>query len=227
MRKKGTDKGKMSILSAALIFLLLVCSEVPLLGKDKGLVAWWKFYQIKNNKTQDSVSQIEDTIEGNFKSPAVAVESALKLDGFITPVIDRAHNSPQLAGNFKLEGLLALTAYSWNRCPIISRKKGKEAGFYCAVEPYEQLSFQVALNEDFSSKIEEQHTHLLKPGSNQVKIEVRNMWSNRLCGDLKLPPEKKFCRTNIRSNWELYPAGLLGPVRLLPAIDVEVDFSDK
>jgi hypothetical protein len=53
------------------------------------------------------------------------------------------------------------------------------------------------------------------------------MWSNRLCGDLKLPPEKKFCRTNIRSNWELYPAGLLGPVRLLPAIDVEVDFSDK
>jgi hypothetical protein len=202
MRKKTNGRGR-PILSVVLLFLLLVCSGMPLFGKDKGLVAWWKFYQIKNNKTQDSVSQIEDTIEGNFKYPSGVVGSALKLDGFITPVIDRAHNSPQLAGNFKLEGLLALTAYSWNRCPIISRKKGKEAGFYCAVEPYEQLSFQVALNEDFSSKIEEQHTHLLKPGSNQVKIEVRNMWSNRLCGDLKLPPEKRFCRTNIRSKWEL------------------------
>jgi len=226
MRKK-TNGRERPILSVVLLFLLLVCSGMPLFGKDKGLVAWWKFNRIKNNKTLDGVNQVEETNEGNFKYPSGVVGSALKLDVFTTFVIRRASNSPQLAGNFKLEGLLALTAYSWNRCPIISRKKGKEAGFYCAVEPYEQLSFQVALNEDFSSKIEEQHTHLLKPGSNQVKIEVRNMWSNRLCGDLLLPPEKRFCRTNIRSNWELYPAGLLGPVRLLPAIDVGVDFSDK
>ncbi|RLE01394.1 MAG: hypothetical protein DRI99_01120 [Candidatus Aminicenantes bacterium] len=70
-------------------------------------------------------------------------------------------------------------------------------------------------------------TPFIKPGSNDIKVEVRNMWINRLCGDLKLPPEKRFCRTNIRSNWQLYPAGLLGPVRLLPAIDMVVDFSDK
>jgi len=226
MRKK-TNGRERPILSVVLLFLLLVCSGMPLFGKDKGLVARWKFNRIKNNKTLDGVNQVEETNEGNFKYPSGVVGSALKLDGFTAFVIRRASNSPQLAGNFKLEGLLALTAYSWNQCPIISRKKGKEAGFYCAVEPYEQLSFQVALNEGFLSKIEEQHTHLLKPGSNQVKIEVRNMWSNRLCGDLQLPPEKRFCRTNIRSNWELYPAGLLGPVRLLPAIDVGVDFSDK
>jgi len=70
-------------------------------------------------------------------------------------------------------------------------------------------------------------TSFLKPGSNNIKIEVRNMWTNRLCGDLKLPPEKRFCRTNIRSNWPLLPAGLLGPVRLLPSIDVKVDFSNR
>jgi hypothetical protein len=70
-------------------------------------------------------------------------------------------------------------------------------------------------------------TLFLKPGLNKIKIEVRNMWINRLYGDLKLPPEKRFCRTNISSNWQLYPAGLLGPVKLLPAIDVVVNFSDK
>ena len=70
-------------------------------------------------------------------------------------------------------------------------------------------------------------TSFLQPGSNNIKIEVRNMWTNRLCGDLKLPPEKRFCRTNIRSNWPLLPAGLLGPVRLRPAIDVRVDFSNR
>jgi hypothetical protein len=46
---------------------------MPVLGGDKGLVAWWKCDQIKNNKTQDSVTQIEDTIEGNFKSISGAV----------------------------------------------------------------------------------------------------------------------------------------------------------
>lgn len=69
-------------------------------------------------------------------------------------------------------------------------------------------------------------TSLLKPGSNDIKIEVRNMWANRLCGDLKLPPEKRFCRTNIRTEWPLLPAGLLGPVKLLSALDITVEFSD-
>jgi len=69
-------------------------------------------------------------------------------------------------------------------------------------------------------------TSLLKPGSNDIKIEVRNMWTNRLCGDMKLPPEKRFCRTNIRAEWPLLPAGLLGPVRLLSALDITLEFSD-
>jgi hypothetical protein len=146
MRKKETNKGKMSILSTALTLLLLVCLETPLLGRDKGLVAWWKFDQIKNNKTPDSVSQIEDTIEGNFKSSSGVVGSALKLDGFTTCVIRRAGNSPQLADKFSLESWLALATYPWNWCPIISQKKGNEAGFYFAVGPRGQLSLQIAVD---------------------------------------------------------------------------------
>jgi hypothetical protein len=74
-------------------------------------------------------------------------------------------------------------------------------------------------------------TSLLKPGANRLKIEVMNMWINRLAGDQDLPAEKRFTRTNITfdgyrgtpGTWQVQPAGLLGPVRLLPSVDVKVD----
>lgn len=73
---------------------------------------------------------------------------------------------------------------------------------------------------------------LLKPGDNDLKIEVMNLWINRLSGDMNLPDDKKFTRTNIRSDggswlenyedWDVQPAGLLGPVRLLPYKHVKI-----
>jgi len=78
-------------------------------------------------------------------------------------------------------------------------------------------------------------TSLLKPGSNDLKIEVMNLWINRLAGDMDLPDDKKFTSTNIRSDggtwlenwadWYVQPAGLLGPVRLLPSKRVKVRYS--
>jgi len=73
-------------------------------------------------------------------------------------------------------------------------------------------------------------TSLVKPGSNQLKIEVMNLWINRLVGDKLLPPEKKFTRTNITSYRNrtssvpsvIQPAGLLGPVQLLPSVEVDI-----
>jgi hypothetical protein len=65
-------------------------------------------------------------------------------------------------------------------------------------------------------------TGLLKPGQNELKIEVVNLWINRLAGDAGLPPEQRFTRTNITSDgsrnpepWQPLPSGLFGPVRLL------------
>jgi hypothetical protein len=74
-------------------------------------------------------------------------------------------------------------------------------------------------------------TSLVKPGANALKIEVMNLWINRLAGDQGLPKEKRYTRTNITfhgykgkaGEWVVQPAGLLGPVRLLPSVDVVVD----
>jgi hypothetical protein len=63
----------------------------------------------------------------------------------------------------------------------------------------------------------------VKEGNNDLEIKITNMWINRLTGDMNLPPEKKFCRTNQpdikkeRSQpgdetYRVQRSGLLGPV---------------
>ncbi|MCC6490656.1 MAG: hypothetical protein IT364_24435 [Candidatus Hydrogenedentes bacterium] len=63
-------------------------------------------------------------------------------------------------------------------------------------------------------------------GDNALEVDVTNMWINRLAGDLLLPEEQRFCKTNdVPRNkdiggdepWRAQLAGLLGPVRLTSA----------
>jgi hypothetical protein len=57
----------------------------------------------------------------------------------------------------------------------------------------------------------------LKKGNNDLRIEVVNLWPNRLIGDKKLPENQQKTRTNMRvheATSELFPSGLLGPVTI-------------
>lgn len=70
-------------------------------------------------------------------------------------------------------------------------------------------------------------TDLVKPGENQLKIEIVNLWVNRLTGDMLSEPGERFCRTNhpyvTKDNWagggdetyRILSSGLLGPVTLV------------
>src|SRR5690606_38371475 len=61
-------------------------------------------------------------------------------------------------------------------------------------------------------------TGYIKPGNNQLEVEVVNLWPNRLIGDGKLPPEKRLTKTNVTkfegadAERSLRVSGLLGPV---------------
>ena len=72
-------------------------------------------------------------------------------------------------------------------------------------------------------------TGAVKPGTNELEIDVVNTWVNRLIGDAALPPEKRIAKTNVflapgkrsfpafkgfSSEDPLMPSGLLGPVRV-------------
>ena len=61
-------------------------------------------------------------------------------------------------------------------------------------------------------------TGILRPGTNQLEIEVANLWPNRLIGDLALPPEKRLTWTTwnpFKKDSPLLPSGLLGPVAIV------------
>jgi hypothetical protein len=61
-------------------------------------------------------------------------------------------------------------------------------------------------------------TAAVKAGDNELEIDVVNLWPNRLIGDSKLPPEKRYTKTNVQKFYQgektLLPSGLLGPVEL-------------
>ena len=70
-------------------------------------------------------------------------------------------------------------------------------------------------------------SNAIKPGENELEIEVANCWANRLIGDAGLPESKRYTRTNVRllpekgkyrdyeafsARDSLLPSGLIGPV---------------
>lgn len=59
----------------------------------------------------------------------------------------------------------------------------------------------------------------VRPGKNQLKVEVTNLWANRLIGDLTHPEQGTYTRTNMAQAFKAgdkpLPSGLLGPVRIL------------
>jgi hypothetical protein len=61
-------------------------------------------------------------------------------------------------------------------------------------------------------------TKALVPGSNQIVVQVTNLWVNRLIGDQQPWALKKYAFvdfTPYKADSPLLPSGLLGPVRLL------------
>jgi len=59
----------------------------------------------------------------------------------------------------------------------------------------------------------------VKEGTNELEIEVVNLWANRLIGDAALPENQRFSWTFVahghRADSKLLSSGLLGPVQIL------------
>lgn len=85
---------------------------------------------------------------------------------------------------------------------------------------------QVTINDhqfpvSWSAPFELDVTDVVQSGKNSLKVEVVNLWPNRLIGDSKLSKSQRFTQTNVNkfeakdSEKYLKESGLLGPVQLL------------
>ena len=81
-------------------------------------------------------------------------------------------------------------------------------------------------------------TKAVKPGSNNLVVEVANTLSNRLTGDAKLTENERITKTNIEyiggplkkgylwKDVPLLESGLLGPVKIISVSSVSIGLND-
>jgi hypothetical protein len=109
-------------------------------------VAWWNFNTVESRTTADVVSNVNDSIQGNFKLVEGVDGKALKLDGFTTCISRKSSMAPELGESFTLEAWIAAATYPWNWCPIIAQGNFEESGFYFGVGPQGQVGIYAAVD---------------------------------------------------------------------------------
>jgi hypothetical protein len=108
---------------------------------ETGPAAWWTFDEGAGRAAVDHVSRTEDEIRGNFRFVGGISGTALKFDGYTTAVVRQAKKAPTLGGAFSVEAWIAMAAYPWNRCPILTREN-EGRGFSFEVGPQGELALR-------------------------------------------------------------------------------------
>jgi len=135
----------------AIFGVLLVFSvfSPALLSAQQGLVAWWKFDKAKGNMTLDSVSQIKDSINGNFGYIEGVTGSCIRFDGYTTSVTRKAVDAPKLTDAFTIEAWVALQVCPWNWTAIANQEKKHRSGYFFGVDAGGHIGLQVATDGEW------------------------------------------------------------------------------
>ena len=105
----------------------------PAWAAEDSLLAWWGFEETAGGFTLDRVSEHHDTIVGYFRLVAGPSGRALKCDGFTTCVTRTAQDAPRLGDAFTMQAWVAVQAYPWGWCPIVTQREGRESGYLFAI----------------------------------------------------------------------------------------------
>jgi regulator of replication initiation timing len=82
----------------------------------------------------DDAGDVEDQVKGNFKHAVGVSDKGLKFDGFTTSVVRKADKAPKLKDAFTIEAWVALGAYPWNWCPVVSQSEDGKSGYYFGID---------------------------------------------------------------------------------------------
>ena len=140
--KKQMDKNHILVI---LLSVLILLSWGKVYSNDEGLVGWWKFDDYQGKNAYDLIGKKHDAIKGNFKYVTGVDSSALEFDGFTTSVVRKAQYAPSIEGSFSVTAWVALGAYPWNWCPIVSQSEEAKAGYYFGIDSQGCLGLRLAI----------------------------------------------------------------------------------
>jgi hypothetical protein len=123
-------------ISTATIYFWSILSIVaqPAAKSGDNLLAWWRFDQDKEHTVIDTMNGIADRLAGNIRLVEGVRGRGLKFDGFTTCVTRRAQDAPRLGDVFTIQAWVAVQAYPWGWCPIITQRNGRTAGYLLGVD---------------------------------------------------------------------------------------------
>jgi hypothetical protein len=104
----------------------------------RGVVAWWRF----GDSAQEELS-------GNYEHVEGIDGKALKLDGFTTRLTRKAVDAPRLDRSLTIEAWIALAAYPWNWCSLVSHRDGRLAGYDFAIGPEGEIGLSMSMDDVF------------------------------------------------------------------------------
>ena len=137
---------KMNLLKSCAVIFLTFIFYAGHAQSTPNPVAWWNFDSVQARGLADQVSNIQDSVHGNFSLTAGTYGKALKLDGFSTSVTRKSGLVPQLGNSFTMEAWIAPATYPWNWVPILAQGENGKTGFYFGVGPQGQTGISASVN---------------------------------------------------------------------------------
>ncbi len=132
-----------------LFFLLF--AGMPLLAMSQNPIMHWDFENIRNRNSIEVLTDIGDTIEGNFEEATGVAGKGLRLDGFTTRVVRKSSDIKNVASEFTIEAWVSLGEYPWNWCPVLTTESNEVKGYRLMIGPLGQVSLQTAIGEQWIS----------------------------------------------------------------------------
>jgi hypothetical protein len=109
---------------------------------DTEIFAWWTFDGEVGDSVNDKVTGMDDPIFGNFRVVGGVSGQAIKFDGYTTVVTRKAQETPALSSAFTIEAWIAIVAYPWSWCPVVSHTENS-AGYALEIGPDGELAMKV------------------------------------------------------------------------------------
>ncbi len=84
-----------------------------------------------------------ENIEGKYRMVSGVSGQALKLDGFTSVIREKPEVLSDLSSSFTIGAWIAMAAYPWNWCPVITQMKEETGGFSFEIGPRGELALKM------------------------------------------------------------------------------------